>query len=120
MGFDWQPLTTCSASKLRVVGHRSALDIVHTKQKEITFPINDLPFDCDQFFCKQDDWNTSMSDGIQIGMHKHHDLDMQNNQQFVWILSFEIVLRQMPKGIEISYSSPRRWGLPELRIRDLA
>ena len=86
-------------------GHERALrEGIREEQKELTFEI-EFPFDVDMFFCNRDDWGNGPSplnphsggDPISIGMYRCTDVNMQNNNQMVWILHLELTETWRPE-----------------------
>ena len=107
MGARAIPVATQAFSAAsRVQSHRNVLEQVIPEQREKIRHIK-LPFQCDQNFCRRDDWGRdNLRHGMEIGVYRHEDQGMQNDNQFVWILHVELsaaeramVLPMSPGGI---------------------
>jgi len=80
----------------RTQAHRTALETIRPDQQEKVRHIQ-LPFQCDRNFCRRDDWGReNRTQGMEIAMYRHEDADMQQNNQFVWILHVELSSTERP------------------------
>ena len=82
----------------RAAGHRAALDEIRPRQRKLTKELP-LKFRCDQYWCRCDDWGRdNMVEGVTIGVYRHDDDDLHNNQQYVWMLHLELTLVERPQA----------------------
>lgn len=80
----------------RSQAHRTALETVRAEQQEKVRHI-ELPFQCDRNFCRRDDWGReNHMHGMEIGMYRHEDPELQRNNQYVWILHIELSAAERP------------------------
>ena len=84
------------AAASRVQAHRTALEQVRVDQQEKVRHVA-LPFEVDRNFCRRDDWgNDNRTHGIEIGICRHENPEMQADNQCVWILHVELSARERP------------------------
>ena len=86
---------TISAAS-RVQAHRTVLEQARVDASQKVYQIQ-LPFECDRQLCRRDDWGRdNHCQGLEIGMYRHEDADMQANNQLVWILHVELTAKERP------------------------
>lgn len=80
----------------RTQAHRTALETIRPEQQEKVRHL-ELPFQCDRNFCRRNDWGRpNRANGMEIAMYRHEDLDMQANNQYVWMLHIELSAAERP------------------------
>lgn len=94
----------------RVQAHRTALETVRPEQQEKVRHIA-LPFEVDRAFCRRDDWGRdNRTFGMEIGVYRHEDPEMQANNQYVWILHIELSARERPIADPLSTGGFGVWS----------